>query len=50
MTLHWECQNKNDKWELVPKISTDIVRDNLFALDEFKLPGPDELHPLMLKK
>lgn len=36
--------------ELKPKIDEEIIREYLAAFNEFKFPGPDKLHPRLLRE
>lgn len=36
--------------ELKPEIDEEIIREYLAAFNEFKFPGPDKLHPRLLRE
>lgn len=36
--------------ELQPEIDEEIIREYLAAFNEFKFPGPDKLHPRLLRE
>ena len=36
--------------ELKPKIDEEIIKEYLIAFNEFKFPGPDKLHPRLLRE
>lgn len=39
------------KWEIVcDKIGKEMTREHLVTLNEFKFPGPNGLHPKVLKE
>ena len=39
-----------EKAELQFEIDKEMVKEHLISLTEFKSPGPDELHPRVIKE